>query len=451
MKTAKNKNWLLAGIFNGLQKLSIPIFGLASTMILAKGVLTVEEMGIWSLFLVVTSFVELIRQALVKTSMIKYVNHAGPEDQKFIFSSALFLNIIVTLSIIVVLFFTAVPIAKLQGAPELESMIYIFSGGMILLIPFSHFEWIMYSKSFFKGLFWTYFFRQGISLVLMILFLIFNDKITLNHLVIFYCVGIAVGIGVSYIFVANQLEKVFKLSGVWTKKLFHFGKFVFGSGLSTLVFANAAQVMIAPMLGTTIFNALQGVSARVVNLADMPSQVLSDLLFPESAKKENAENKSLIKHFYEKTVGATLCFTIPMIVFIILFPKFIILLISGPEYLDAIPFLQLLSVTGIFLAFLKQYGVIIDSTGKPEVNFITITIIALVYVVFTYIGIKQYGFMGAAYSLIAAHIVGFIITQIILYRYFSINFLNCFIQAFLFYPELLKMLLDKTQWKTNSL
>ena len=50
MKTAKNNNWLLAGIFNGLQKLSIPIFGLVSTMILAKGALTVEEIGYWVFF-----------------------------------------------------------------------------------------------------------------------------------------------------------------------------------------------------------------------------------------------------------------------------------------------------------------------------------------------------------------------------------------------------------------
>ncbi len=449
MKTAKNNNWLLDGFFNGLQKLSIPIFGLVSTMILAKDALSVEEMGVWSLFLVVTSFVELIRQALVKTSMIKYVNHAGPEDQKYILSSALFLNIIVTISIIIVLLFTAVPIANIQASPALESMLYIFLGGMLLLIPFSHFEWIMYSKSQFRGLFWTYFFRQGISLLLLILFLLFNDKITLNQLVIFYCIGIAAGIGVSYIYVANHLEKVFLLTWEWTNKLWHFGKYVFGSGLSTLVFANAAQMMMAPMLGTTIFNALQGVSARVVNLTDMPSQVLSDLLFPKSAKKENAENKELIKYYYEKTVGATLCFTIPMILFIILFPKFIILFISGPEYLVAVPFLQLLSVTGIFLAFLKQYGVIIDSTGKPKVNFITITIIAFIYVVFTYIGIKNYGFIGAAYALIAAHVVGFIMTQIILYKFFGIQFMNCFKQAFLFYPELTKMIFDKAQWKKN--
>jgi O-antigen/teichoic acid export membrane protein len=320
---------------------------------------------------------------------------------------------------------------------------------MLLLIPFSHFEWIMYSKSQFKGLFWTFFFRQGSSLVLMVGYLFFNNHISLLMLVFFYGMGILLGTLVGYFYVVAHLQKVFILSGLWINKLWHFGKYVFGTGISTLVFANASQMMLSPMLGTTVFNALQGVSARVVNLADMPSQVLSDLLFPQSAKKENAENKNLICYYYEKTVGATLCFTIPMVLFIVLFPEFIILFISGPEYLRAVPFLQMLAVTGIFLAFLKLFGVIIDATGRPAVNFLCITFIATLYVIFTYYGIHFYGFIGAAYALIAAHVVGFILTQTLLYKFFGIKFYNCFKQAFLFYPELAKMLLDKSQWNKN--
>jgi O-antigen/teichoic acid export membrane protein len=144
----------------------------------------------------------------------------------------------------------------------------------------------------------------------------------------------------------------------WLSKLWHFSKFVFGSGLSTLVFANASQVLLSPLLGNTSYTASQSIAARIINLTDMPSQVLSDMLFPRTAKRENAGNKELIKYYYEKTVGATLCFTIPMVVTILLFPKIIILFVAGPQYLDAIPYLQIISITGIFLAFLKQYGVI---------------------------------------------------------------------------------------------
>src|SRR6187402_2142872 len=108
MKTVLiNNGWLLAGVFNGLQKLSVPVFGVISTMILAHRALTKAEMGVWSMFLVVTSFVELIRQALVKTSLIKYINHSPKEKHKYVLSAALFLNTLITLTTLLVLWIFA--------------------------------------------------------------------------------------------------------------------------------------------------------------------------------------------------------------------------------------------------------------------------------------------------------------------------------------------------------
>jgi O-antigen/teichoic acid export membrane protein len=135
-------------------------------MILAHKALSKSEMGVWSLFLVVTSFVELIRQALVKTSLIKYINHSTDEEHKYVLSAALFLNAVVSLTLLIIVMVFASTISVLLEAPALEAMLYYFAIGMVLLIPFSHFEWIMYSKSMFRGLFWTFFFRQGISLML---------------------------------------------------------------------------------------------------------------------------------------------------------------------------------------------------------------------------------------------------------------------------------------------
>ncbi|MEJ7626040.1 MAG: oligosaccharide flippase family protein [Ferruginibacter sp.] len=446
----KYNSWLIAGLYNGLQKLSIPLFGVASTMILAHGAITKAEMGVWALFLLVTSFVELIRQALVKTSLIKFINHSSEEEHKYVLSAALFLNVLITLALLIVLFFLAPYLSRVLKAPELKQMLYIFLAGILLLIPFSHFEWIMYGKSQFKGLFWTFFYRQGISLLLMIIYLFLYKTISLNMLVIFYCAGILLGIAIAYNNVKRHLSRTFILSKVWIKKLWHFGKYVFGSGLSTLVFGSAGQVFHSSLMGLP-FAASNSVASRVINLADIPSQVLSDILFPKSAKKENTGNKELIKYYYEKTVGATLCFNIPMVLFIILFPKFIILVLAGDQYLDAVPFLQWIAITGIFLAFLKQWGVIIDSSGRPQLNFLIITLIAAVHVILTYIGIVSYGFLGAAYALVCSHIFGFIITQWLLYRMYNIQFLNCFRYAIRFYPELSKILLDKLHLKWKAL
>jgi O-antigen/teichoic acid export membrane protein len=449
--SVKYQGWIASGIYNGLQKLSMPIFGVLSTMLLAKSALQVEEMGVWSLFLTITSFVELFRQALVKTSLIKFINHSTAEEQKYVLTAALFLNAVITLILCMVLLVCSGWIAGLLKAPSLAPMMQIFVAGMLLLIPFSHFEWIMYGKVQFKGLFWTYFIRQGLSLLLIAVIFFSTGKMTLNLLVIIYATGILAGTAVAYKYVKPFLTGSFSLSKEWIKRLWHFGKYVFGSGVSTLVFRNADQMLLSSIMGGTYFTALQSISSRVINLADIPSQVLADILFPKSASREHSSNPQMIKYFYEKTVGATLCFVLPVVLFILIFPKFIIFILAGSKYYGAIPYLQLISFSGIFLAFLKQYGVIIDSTGKPQVNFLTITIIALLQILFCYFFIKNFGLMGAGYALLCTHFIGFLITQRILRAYFNVNFLNCFKYAFQFYPELTKIFLDKLKLKMKAL
>ncbi len=446
-ETGKYKDWISSGFFSGLQKLSVPLSSVLVTMILAHKALTKEEMGIWALFMSITAVVELIRQGLVKTALIKFINHSKAEEQKFVLGAALFLNMVITLiTALLILIFTPY-IAKILKAPQLEHMLYLLQIGMLVMIPFSHFEWLMYGKTQFKGLFWTYLYRQGSTLLLVFLVFIFNEKVSLYMLVLIYNIGLLAGSIVAYTYVKPFLTHTLVFSKEWIVRLLHFGKYVFGSGLSTLVFRTADQMMLSPLLGTTVFNASQNIAIRIINLADIPSQTLGDILFPKSARRENSSSPETIKYYYEKTVGASLCFVMPMIIFVLLFPKIIIIILAGRQYFDAIPYLQLVTVTGMFLAFLKQFGVIIDSTGRPQVNFIMITCLALIHVAFCYFFIRHFHFLGAAYALLCSHIIGFVVTQYILFRLYKINFLNCFRYAMDFYPDFAKIVLQKMKLK----
>jgi lipopolysaccharide exporter len=138
---------------------------------------------------------------------------------------------------------------------------------------------------------------------------------------------------------------------------------------------------------------------------------------------------------------------VPLVIFVLLFPKAIIYVLAGPQYYDAVPYLRLIAFTSITLAFLKQYGVIMDSTGKPFINLVTTTIIALVHVCLLYFFITYFSFIGAGYALLVSHTIGFIITQSLLYKLFGINFLNAFKYAFNFYPEFFKIVTEKLPWK----
>ena len=448
-QNSKYVHWIQSGLFGGLQKLSIPVSGVLITMILAHEALSKEEMGVWAIFLMITAIIEIIRQGLVKTALIRYMNYSEESQHRFVMGAALFLNISITLVLSLLLFFLSSKLETLLHAPGLAGMLYYFQIGLLFLIPFSHFEWILFGKTMFKSLFRVYLFRQGLMLLMVVAIFLFKGALTLNELSIIFVSGIFIGAVVAYRAVYTLVKGSLVFSFEWVKKLFQFGKYVFTTGLSSLVFRNAEQMMLSPLLSTIIFNAPQNIAMRFVNLSDLPSQTLGDILFPKSAQKDVMENPSLIKYYYEKTVGASLCFVLPLVLLVVLFPKLIIFVLAGPEYYEAIPYLQLVCFTCITLAYLKQFGVILDATGRPHLNLITISFLAAFHVGISWLMITQFQFLGAAYALLISHAVALVLSQIILHKLFRVNFLNALHYAFKFYPEFYKILTRKLSWKSR--
>src|SRR4051812_12680671 len=97
--SARYNTWIHSGFFGILQKISVPISSILVTMILAHKAISKEDMGIWALFMSITAVVELIRQGLVKTSLIRFINHSEEKDHKYVMTSALFLNTVITILI----------------------------------------------------------------------------------------------------------------------------------------------------------------------------------------------------------------------------------------------------------------------------------------------------------------------------------------------------------------
>jgi lipopolysaccharide exporter len=441
MKTEENKktDWLKVGFYGGLQRATVVLFGMLTTMLLAHKAISPSEMGVWSLFLIIAAFVEILRHGLIKNSVIKYLNASNTDEKIFVLSSGLVLNTFITILIGVLLFFSTSLIVNYTKAPALEGMIYWNSIALLALIPFSHFEWLMLAKVDFKGLFWTYVVRQTITLALLLALVVLNVDISLDHLVIFYALGILAGAFAGYWINRKQIHFRFSYSSSWIKRLWKFGQYSFGTGLSNLVFRSTDTFMVSNILASTAIVAQQGIALRVFNLADIPSQMIGDVLFPKSSGL-SPENKERIKFYYEKSVGATLAVVLPAILFVILFPKLLIMVLAGPRYFGAIPYLRLLMLVSIFLCFLKQFGTIIDSTGRPRTNFTFTTGLAIVNLAICFFFIKHLGLVGAAYGLLTTHLLAFIVSQTLLYRLFRIRFINSFKYAFQFYPEIGKMI-----------
>ncbi|HEU0065225.1 MAG TPA: flippase [Flavisolibacter sp.] len=441
----KYEYWVNAGFYSGLQKLSVLVFGILSTMIIARNFHGKYEMGVWSLFLTIAGLIEVIRHGLIKNAVIKYLNSSDHSEHPEILSSALVLNILITTVISIALAISIKPVAKVLQAEDLVHVIYIFCIGMMALIPFSHFEWVQNANSEFKGVFYAYLARQVFTLTL-ILFLAFYNKISLTLLTVIYSIGLLIGAIVSWFFARKFITRKLVIRKDWTKRLWNFGKYVFGTNISNAIFRSTDQFFVSHFLLPGIV-ALQSISLRVTNLTDLPSQVLGDILFPKSAQSYAEETHDRTKFLYEKSVGAILAFVIPATIIVILFPGIILAILAGRRYMEASGYLRIVIIAGLFMPFLKQFGTIMDSTGRPKINFIVLTAIAIINLFSCFFFIKGLYLPGAAIALIVTHLIGFIISQILLRKYYNINFLNCFKYAFNFYREIFNLLMSRLNLK----
>lgn len=426
--------WLKSGIYNGLQKAAVLFFGIGSILVLTR-FLTKEQMGVWNLFLLITSIIEMCRQSLVKNAVIKYINNHASESHHHIEGAAMGLNVVVTLLTATVLGLGIVPLSGVLQAPDLPVVVWLFLPGLLLLIPFSHFEWMQNANADFKGIFWAYSFRQGTAFLLIVAHLVWMGPIGLVDLVIYFNAGIVAGTLTGWFFARRFLSGKVKFQAEWMGKLWQFGRFVFATNISSSIFRNTDQFIVASLISTPAV-AMYGVCLRISNLVDMPSQVLGDILFPKSAKMMEGGNLAGVRYYYEKAVGSILAIAVPVSLAILLLPRLVIGIIAGHEYLEAATLLQLTILYGLFLPFIKQFGTIMDSIGKPKMNFYVITITALFNIPVCYLFTQQFGLHGAAYGMMTSYFVCFLITQIYLRKTLGTDFLRTLGYAVKFYPEM---------------
>ena len=94
------------------------------------------------------------------------------------------------------------------------------------------------------------------------------------------------------------------------------------------IFANLDQLMTASFLSSASV-AYYSAAGRINSLMDIPSFAASDIMFPKVSQAATESGNDKVKYLYERMVAILLCFTIPVALFIIIFPKLVITLIAG--------------------------------------------------------------------------------------------------------------------------
>jgi O-antigen/teichoic acid export membrane protein len=206
-----------------------------------------------------------------------------------------------------------------------------------------------------------------------------------------------------------------------------YGKFVFATTLFGSLARSADHFITANVLNVINPAAVSYYNAanRVTSMLDAPTTAAADILFPKNAQAGNeTDGLNKVKYYFEKMVATLTLVMIPMVLVIVVFPKFILLISGGAKYVEAVPILQLGATYALLRPFIYNFGHTIDAIGKPHVNFWANVVIMLSNFAMTWFFLNQFGLMGAAYGTFGMHILYTLIFYFLLKKHLHISVKN---------------------------
>ena len=430
--------WIHSVFFTLLNRFSLIAFGLISYIILAKKVFpTVKEMGIWALFLAIFTLIENIKQGLLRNPMIKflsepeYVNHRNKVQ-----SASLITNILFSSGVICLLIFGGHIFTYWLNTPELYPLFLWGTGAVLVLIPFNHFEVLLQAHFKFKAIFYGYFCRQGLFMVSIILLLIIDKPaLTLVNLAKMQILSQLAGTFVLLFFAKEFFYRGFETDKRTMLRMFHFGKYIFGTNVFSAFGRSADQFISAGLISADVV-AYYNVVSRINNMMDVPSIAIADVLFPKNVEAMATSGTDKVRYYFERMVGTIVSILVPISILIFLVPHLFIMILAGSKYYNAVPILETVILFSFLRPFSYQFGTTMDAIGLPRINFwVNLLTMSLNYGCM-YLGLRYTGWMGAAYGAVVSAILSFLIMYSVLNKTIGVRLGGTFRYVWFSYLEI---------------
>ena len=421
MSSKEKAYWIKSGSYSLLERVIGQIIGFGNMFLLLR-IVSKEEYGLWIQFLILAAIIEVSRTGLIQNGLIRYLTTSKKEDKPKINTASLFNSFCLTGFVIFLLLFLTKPINSYfyPDYPQLEQMFYYYCITTLALLPFFQFNYILQANFDFKGFFWASITYKGVLFIYI--FYHYWNELTLSifDMSLFLIFAAVCASIIGFIFVRRHLSFSKTLDWKWVKELFDFGKFTFGTNLSTIVYKFTDRSMLGAMVGMEAIS-LYEVAIRITNLVDIPAISIAAIVFPQSARNSLKQTKEGIRDLYERSVAAILGMIIPAMIFVYFFAEIVVIILGKEKYLDSVPILRMTIFFALFVPFALQFGTILDSIGKPKVNFRFVIIGLILNIIFNYFFIKEFGIMGAVYGTLSTYGIMFIAQMSMFYRWYGVR------------------------------
>jgi O-antigen/teichoic acid export membrane protein len=429
----KSSHWINSGAYSLGARLSTLFFGFGSFYFLIR-TMPQAEFGTWALYLTITTIIETSRNGLIQNALIKLIFSSAPENLDKIVTASWIINIFYSLLIFVILVSFGGYAGMIFDAPELQTMFVYYGISLFLLIPFSQFNFIQQAKFSFSGIFWSTATRQGLLFVGVLILCFSGLDFDPRTLVLVQAGCTFAGLMVAYFSAKKYYTYGFAADRNAVKEVFAFGKYVMGTNLCSLFFKSIDQLMVGSFFNTSAA-ALYNSAIRLSNLIEYPTTAIAEVVYPKSAEKYTEGKEASAKNMFEKSVGLTMALTLPAVIFTFLLADWIIYIIAGPAYAESANILRITILFGVFTPFFRQFGISMDSSGRPQTNFIVLLASVPINLVCNFVGLRAWGILGAAFGTLLSYAIVNVICYTLMVRIFRIEIKNIVTSMLGFYSQ----------------
>lgn len=359
-KMAKGAVWMVAF------KLMERSIGLISTIILAR-LLEPDDFGLVS---IATAFLGLLM--LLTSFSFDVVLIQKQDAGRSLYDTAWTFNVIFAALLSILLSVVAIPFAKFYSEPRLEAILYILALGSLIngfgnIGPVAFRKELQFHKEFYFQLAKK---LMGFAVCMLLAFTVRNYW----ALVWGTFAGNLLAVLLSY--KVHPYRPRFCLSG--RKELFGFSMWLFVNNTIFFAYHRMADFIISKLLGS---HAL-GVYSLSYELSNLPTTELvapiNRAVLPGYSKMAN--DVDALRQGFINVLSMIALFAIPAGVGIFLVAEPLVLVFLGGKWLEAIPLIKILALSGVLVALQNNASVIYNAIGKPK--YMTFIVVIHVFVLF---------------------------------------------------------------------
>ncbi|MEM1214044.1 MAG: flippase [Bacteroidota bacterium] len=428
----KATGWIKAGSYSLLGYAAQMGFGFVSFLVLVR-LLPEYEFGVWVLYMTALAFPEMGRSGLLQNAVVKF---CVEEEESYgdILMTGLWLNTLGGLGLGLILGLICWPLSwYIWEAPELAYLIWLYIPWALIHGTARFLDFPSMVHHDFKGIFWSKIAYGLLFLVGILVVWQWRGEVRIFWLPILQTLA-AIPSLLVLLFYRRDYLRWGNYSPDWAKRIFHFGKFVLGTNVSSMLFNKMDLMMVGAFINPAAV-AVYSVATKVTNYLEVPMSGISQAIYPKLAMANSNGSKSEVGKLYEKSVGIIVAMILPLAILVLGLSEWVVTLIAGEAYVEAAPLLNILVLAVMIKPWGRLFGITLDAIGRPQLNFQLLVFSLLMNIILNAVFISLWGLPGAAMATAVSIVLLVVTGQILIERIIPINQWNILRQVLAVYTR----------------